>query len=44
MSGVGGIGRAKRFYEKYDFVASPVDPMTVMISVAEAARWTGPGE
>jgi len=28
---------AKRFYEKYGFVASPVDPLTVMITVAEAA-------
>ena len=29
---------AKRFYEKYGFVASPLDPMTVMITIAEAAR------
>jgi GNAT superfamily N-acetyltransferase len=29
---------AKRFYEKYGFVASPVDPLTVMITVAEAVR------
>ena len=29
---------AKRFYEKYGFVASPVDPMTVMITTAEAAK------
>jgi GNAT superfamily N-acetyltransferase len=29
---------AKRFYEKYGFVASPVDPLTVMITVAEAAK------
>jgi uncharacterized protein (DUF1778 family) len=29
---------AKRFYEKYGFVASPVDPMTVMITVAEAIK------
>jgi len=29
---------AKRFYERYGFVASPVDPMTVMITVAEAVR------
>jgi GNAT superfamily N-acetyltransferase len=29
---------AKRFYEKYGFVASPVDPLTVMITMAEAAR------
>jgi GNAT superfamily N-acetyltransferase len=29
---------AKRFYEGYGFVASPVDPMTVMIAVAEAMK------
>ena len=29
---------AKRFYEKHGFVASPVDPMTVMIGVDEAVR------
>jgi GNAT superfamily N-acetyltransferase len=29
---------AKAFYEKYGFIASPVDPLTVMITVAEAAR------
>jgi len=32
---------AKRFYEKYGFVASPVDPMTVMIPIAEAAKILG---
>jgi len=32
---------AKRFYEQYGFVASPVDPMTVMITIAEAARIMG---
>ncbi|MGO4886040.1 MAG: GNAT family N-acetyltransferase [Bryobacteraceae bacterium] len=32
---------AKRFYEKYGFVASPVDPMTVMITTAEAAKMLG---
>lgn len=32
---------AKRFYERYGFVASPVDPMTVMIRVAEAANILG---
>jgi GNAT superfamily N-acetyltransferase len=32
---------AKRFYEKYGFVASPVDPMTVMITTAEAAKVIG---
>jgi hypothetical protein len=31
---------AKAFYEKYGFIASPVDPLTVMITVAEAARST----
>jgi len=29
---------AKRFYEKYGFVTSPVDPLTVMIKVTEAVR------
>jgi len=29
---------AKRFYEKSGFVASPVDPMTLMITVAEAVN------
>ena len=28
--------RAKRFYEKWGFTASPVEPMTLMITVAEA--------
>jgi GNAT superfamily N-acetyltransferase len=32
---------AKRFYEKYGFVSSPVDPMTVMITTVEAARIIG---
>jgi len=27
---------AKRFYEKWGFISSPVDPMTLMITVAEA--------
>lgn len=30
--------RAKRFYEKNGLIPSPADPMTLMISVAEAAR------
>lgn len=30
--------RAKQFYEKWGFVASPVDPMTLMVTVAEAAE------
>lgn len=29
---------AKRFYEAHGFVPSPVDPMTLMITVAEAAK------
>jgi GNAT superfamily N-acetyltransferase len=29
---------AKRFYESWGFIASPVDPMTVMITVAEAVK------
>jgi predicted N-acetyltransferase YhbS len=29
---------ATRFYEKHGFVASPVDPLTLMITVAEAKR------
>lgn len=29
---------AKHFYEKYGFIESPVDPMTVMITTAEAAK------
>lgn len=33
--------RAKRFYEKYGFIASPVDPMTVMITVVEAVKTLG---
>jgi GNAT superfamily N-acetyltransferase len=33
---------AKQFYEKYGFVASPVDPLTVMIAVAEAVRMIAP--
>jgi hypothetical protein len=27
---------AKRFYERHGFVASPIDPMTLMITVADA--------
>jgi GNAT superfamily N-acetyltransferase len=30
--------RAKRFYEKWGFVSSPVEPMTLMITVEEARR------
>jgi GNAT superfamily N-acetyltransferase len=32
---------AKRFYEKYGFVTSPMDPLTVMITVAEAVKTLG---
>jgi hypothetical protein len=32
---------AKRFYEGYGFVASPVDPLTVMIAVADAVKIMG---
>ena len=28
--------QAKRFYEHYGFVASPIDPLTLMITVADA--------
>jgi GNAT superfamily N-acetyltransferase len=30
--------RAKRFYETWGFLASPMDPMTLMVTVAEAAK------
>ena len=30
--------RAKRFYQKWGFVSSPVEPMTLMITVEEARR------
>jgi GNAT superfamily N-acetyltransferase len=29
---------AKRFYERWGFVSSPIDPMTLMITVAEAVK------
>lgn len=29
---------AKRFYERHGFIASTVDPMTVMITLGEAGR------
>jgi predicted N-acetyltransferase YhbS len=31
-------GSAKRFYENHGFVASPVDPLTLMITVVEAVK------
>ena len=34
---------AKRFYERHGFVESPVDPMTLMITVADAKRALGSG-
>lgn len=33
--------QAKRFYEKYGFIPSPADPMTLMITIAEASRILG---
>lgn len=33
--------RAKRFYEDCGFIPSPVDPMTLMITVAEAVKIEG---
>lgn len=33
----------KRFYERHGFVESPVDPMTLMITVADARRALGSG-
>lgn len=32
---------AKRFYQEYGFIASPIDPMTVMVTVAEARKVLG---
>jgi len=32
---------AKRFYERYGFVVSPLDPMTLMITIADAKRAPG---
>ena len=32
---------AKRFYESCGFIASPIDPMTLVLTVAEAARIIG---
>jgi GNAT superfamily N-acetyltransferase len=31
----------KGFYEKYGFVSSPIDPLTVMITIAEAVKILG---
>lgn len=33
--------QAKHFYEKYGFIPSPADPMTLMITVAEVAKILG---
>jgi GNAT superfamily N-acetyltransferase len=32
---------AKRFYERHGFVESPIDPMTLMIAIADATRALG---
>lgn len=32
---------AKHFYQRHGFIASPIDPMTVMITVAEAVKTLG---
>jgi ribosomal protein S18 acetylase RimI-like enzyme len=32
---------AKHFYQRHGFMASPIDPMTVMITVAEAVKTLG---
>jgi GNAT superfamily N-acetyltransferase len=32
---------ARRFYERHGFVASPIDPMTLMITIADARRALG---
>ena len=34
---------AKRFYERQGFVVSPVDPMTLMITMADARKALGRG-
>ena len=34
---------SKRFYERHGFVESPTDPMTLMITVADAKRALGSG-
>ena len=33
--------RAKLSYEKWDFTASPIDPMTLVVTVKEAAKMLG---
>lgn len=32
---------ARRFYERHGFVASPIDPMTLMMTMADAKRAAG---
>jgi len=32
---------AKQFYQRHGFIASPIDPMTVMITMAEAVKTLG---
>ena len=34
-------GDAKRFYERHGFVESPVDPLTLMITIADAKKALG---
>ncbi len=34
---------AKRFYQQYGFIESPVDPMTLVLPIPEAARIAGRG-
>jgi hypothetical protein len=33
---------AKRFYEKHGFSASPIDPLTVVLSLSDAERILSP--
>lgn len=49
-AGIGGIRailvhaiseEAKRFYERHGFVESPIDPMTLMITIADADKALG---
>jgi GNAT superfamily N-acetyltransferase len=32
---------ARRFYERHGFVGSPIDPMTLMITIADAKKAVG---
>ncbi|NGZ10913.1 MAG: N-acetyltransferase [Nitrospira sp. LK70] len=50
IAGIGAIlvhaisEAAKRFYQGYGFIGSPIDPMTVMNAVAEARKMLGEKE